>query len=95
MKQDEELTVVVFRKWKKSAHAYGDGVLALFPGEKWTAQGDYLCCSYEHVGQHGSADYVACISRTIPATPKEYKSLKQELEQRGYRLVVRKRWSAR
>jgi len=95
MKQDEEPTIVVFRKWKKSVHAYGDGILALFPEDRWSVNMSISCSSYEHVGQHGAANYVGCISRTVPATPGEYKPLKQELEQLGYRLVVRKRWSAR
>lgn len=95
MQKDEEPTVVVFRRWKPSEKAYGDGILALFPGDRWTENRSSLCSSYEHVGQHGAADYAGCISRTMPATPREYKPLKQELEQLGYRLVVRKRWSPR
>jgi len=50
-----------------------------------------LCQSYESIGQHGAADYMHCLSATKPATPKEYASLKKELESIGYNLKVMKR----
>jgi hypothetical protein len=76
--------IVVFRKWK----APFDGILALFSHVRHSG---HLCMSYEHVGQHGGADYTGCISVTRPATPEEYKDLKSELEQIGYNLQIRKR----
>lgn len=82
-----EKTVVIFRKWSKKE---GGGILALFPYD----QASYgLCSSYEHIGQHGSADLLGCIRRTSLAKPEEYASLKRELESKPYEysLVVNKR----
>lgn len=83
---DTEVTQVVFRKWRDG------GILALFPEHIWII-GTEMCASYEHVGQHGGADYRLCISRTTPALPEEYSALKKELESLGYNLKVIKRWS--
>lgn len=89
MTQDTDSTTVVFRFWKDHHKGgYGDGVLALFP--EVSHHGAY-CDSYEHVGQHGGADYDLCIAATRPATPAEYAALKAELEGRGYTLTVRQR----
>jgi hypothetical protein len=77
----EPETKVVFRKWPK-----GD-ILALFPEIPADIDG-YHCQSYEHIGQHGTADYALCIRKTRPAAPGEYADLKEELEGRGYRLDV-------
>jgi hypothetical protein len=81
-------TIVVFRIWKLKS-CLGD-CLALFPE---VYEGGGMCMAYEHVGQHGGADYSECIRRTRPATPKEYSSLKRELEGAPFRYVldVRKR----
>lgn len=78
-----ELTTVVFRTWRDVGT-----VLALFPYE---IEERGLCSSYEHVGQHGSADYQGCIARTRPSKPAEFASLKRELEGIGYKLSVRLR----
>lgn len=86
MKQDKHKTVVVFRVFKGKD---GD-VLALFPHEVGTMQAG-SCSSYQHVGQHGSADYRGCIMRTRPATETEAEPLKRELERIGYNLTVCKR----
>ncbi len=74
-------TNVIFRKWP-----CGD-VLALFPQVPADLNGA-LCASYEHVGQHGGADYYHCIAKTKPALPSEYATLKAELEKIGYCLNV-------
>lgn len=37
--------------------------------------------SYEHVGQHGEADYGLCLTRTRPATRSERAPLVRELQQ--------------
>lgn len=79
---DEEVTPVVFRKWLKSE---GGGILALFPTQE---EHNYLIGSYEHIGQHGSADYHLCMQRTTPTKPEEYADLKAELEGLGYKLKV-------
>jgi hypothetical protein len=47
--------------------------------------------SYEHVGQHGGANYAGVMCRTRPAKPSEYKDLQEELEERGYNLRIVKR----
>lgn len=85
---NEEETLVVFRKWR------GTGtVIALFPAIPTDLLGWY-CEAYEHVGQHGGADYHGVIRATTPATRYESTSLKRELTRIGYRLIVRKRASA-
>jgi len=85
---EQKPDVVIFRKWRNKPGT----VLALFPriaaGE--TRFGTQLCQSYEHVGQHGGAIYDHVIHMTRPATPAEYADLKEELEQRGYRLKIMK-----
>ena len=53
---------VVFRKWH--THGYGDGVIALFPD--WIVSFCGNVNSFEHVGQHGGADYAAIIRQTRP-----------------------------
>ena len=85
MKPDKDITAVIFRKWR---NLKGGGILALFPGVDEARE---LCSSYEHVGQHGIADYLHCIARTTPATPAEHAELKAELEGLGYNLRIMKR----
>jgi hypothetical protein len=82
-------TVVVFRKWKDS----GD-VIALFPEEPSDINGWY-CDAYEHVGQHGGADYFGGIRLTRPASAAESAALAEELTRIGYKLKSIKRASAR
>ena len=75
------MTRVIFRKWSN-----GD-VIALFPDID--AGGGY-CSSYEHIGQHGGADYALVVAATKPAT--EYADLLAELKGLGYDdLVIRQR----
>lgn len=81
-----QIKEVVFRKWKRS----GD-IIALFPHEEWIVPNKILVMSYEHIGQHGGADYSLVIKQTVPATEKEYAELKNELENIGYKLKVIKR----
>jgi hypothetical protein len=73
-------TPVIFRKWPESE---GGDVIAIFPTEVGTLD-PYTSSSYEHVGQHGSADPVGLIQRTKPAKPSEYADLLAELESIGY-----------
>ena len=54
--------LAIFRRWKDS----GD-VIALFPAIPADIDGRY-CLSYEHVGQHGAADFHGVVRRTLPAT---------------------------
>jgi hypothetical protein len=80
-----EKTVVVFRKWRKDG-----GILALFPE---VLNYGHFCGSYEHVGQHGGADYKGCIRATVPARPQEYAELARELRRIGYVLDIQNRAS--
>lgn len=86
MEEDIEETLVIFRKFRD----HGD-VIALFPEVPWDREG--RCSSYQHLGQHGGADYLGCIYLSTPATPYEYAALKRELVERGYKLRIRKRFN--
>lgn len=77
-----EKTIVIFRKFKHGGH-----IIALFPAELADYNGN--CSSYQHVGQHGPADYTHCIATSVPAKPTEYRALRQELENIGYKLDVK------
>jgi len=77
----DDPTVVVFRRWR----AFGQTVIALFPED--VDKG--FCSSYEHVGQHGAADYSGVVRKTTLATPEEYADLKRELESEPYNYVLR------
>jgi hypothetical protein len=71
---------VVFRKWRDTG-----GVIALFPELPADIHGLFCDC-YEHVGQHGGADYHGVVRQTVPATPEESAALSAELNRIGYRL---------
>lgn len=71
---------VLFRMWGKS-------VIALFPYIPSDPYGNF-CESYEHIGEHGGADYQSVMRKSRPATPKEYADLKVALERRGYDLEI-------
>jgi len=74
-----EVTKVKFRKFPE-----GD-VIALFPEEEADLRGN--CMSYMCIGQHGAAS-PELIEELTPATPAEYKAIKEELERIGYHLSV-------
>ena len=81
-------TIVIFRKWKGKD---GD-VIALFPDVKADFEGNIM--SYEHIGQHGAADYNHVVSKTRLATKKEFRPLLKELDDIGYKkseLEIRKK----
>lgn len=80
---------VVFRRWRD-----GGGVIALFPELPADTYG-HFCDSYEHVGQHGGADYHGVVRQTAPATSEEFADLADELTRTGYRLVPVRRASSR
>lgn len=82
-------TIVIFRRWRDCG-----SVIALFP-ELPTDRNGHFCDAYEHVGQHGGADYFGVMQATTPVSIKEAASLKRELIRIGYRLVIRKRASRR
>ena len=76
--------IVIFRR-----DASGE-CFALFPELPADANGHY-CTAYQHVGQHAAADYNLCITKSDPATTDEYADIYDELERRGYILIVRSR----
>jgi len=79
-------TKVQFRKWPE-----GD-VIALFLEEPGTPD-PATCSSYQHIGQHGSADPYLVRNVTRPARPHEYHALARELRRIGYKLRVVQRGS--
>jgi len=81
---------VVIRVWKGDP----DDVFALFPTDPADNYG-HFCTSYQHVGQHGSADYCHCIRNSRPATKAEARPLLIELRRIGYRPRVLKRAARR
>jgi hypothetical protein len=91
MKQDTHKTKVKFLMEKDlitdDITLIGD-VFAIFPEETRTgADRTKLTECYAHVGQHSEAceEY---INECTPATPEQYKDLKQELESLGYNLEI-------
>jgi len=78
---------VVFRKWKEN----GD-VIALFPELPADLYGEY-CDAYEHVGQHGGADFHGVVQHSTPCSPEESADLATELRRIGYVLRPRRRAS--
>ena len=91
MKKNQDMNeMVIFRKWKKAKYDVINGtIIALWPAVAADRNGN--CNSYEHVGQHGGADYQGVIAKTLPATPKEYADLLAELKQIGYNPIVIKK----
>ena len=83
----DETTPVVFRRWR----ACGD-IIALFPEIPTDIYG-LFCEAYEHVGQHGGADYYGGIQATKPVSDKDAASLAAELRRIGYSLTIIKRAS--
>ena len=94
--RNKEKTVVVFRRWtgQNVINDERDNIIALFPeiGTCASLQLSY-CQSYEHIGQHSSADFIYCVNVTRETTPEEYKELKTELESIGYDLDIRNEYS--
>jgi hypothetical protein len=73
-------TLVVFRRWKDTG-----SLIALFP-ELPSDLSSHFCVSYEHVGQHGGADFLGVLKATKPVTADESAPLAQELTRIGYKL---------
>lgn len=80
-------TAVVFRTWKGSHKE----TTALFPYqiERFGNYGHISCACFEHIDQHGSADYENVIRQTRPATAAEIAELSAELTRAPYRYVLR------
>jgi hypothetical protein len=81
--------VVVFRTWRDTGT-----VIALFPELPADIHGRY-CDAYEHVGQHGGADFHGVIRATTPVELEETTTLAEELTRIGYNLRPIKRASWR
>jgi len=88
MEKDNYKTDIIFRV-DNNRNFIGSPVFALFPHEVSTLNGLVNC--YQHVGQHSSAEYRHCIANSKPATPEEYKDLKEEMESIGYDINVVKK----
>jgi hypothetical protein len=76
---------VIFRKFKSD-----NSIIAFFPTEIMTSDYVNTCLSYEHIGQHGSAD-INYTKYTLPCTQVESKALYDELIELGYNLRTYKR----
>ena len=86
MEMDKEITKVIFRKW-----ANGD-IIALFIDQLYNDPRNLdSIMSYEHIGQHGEASFIAVLVQTDLAKPEEYAELQSELQSLGYNLQVCKR----
>ena len=72
--------IVVFRRWKDCG-----SIIALFPELPSDLYGQY-CDAYEHVGQHGGADYHGVVQHSMPCSIEESADLATELQRIGYRL---------
>lgn len=86
--QDTEETTVIFRKFKEDG-----SIIALFPDldyESGNANWGKVQ-SYQHVGQHGEADYAHVVTLTTPAQEHEYQDLADELTGIGYNLSIHAR----
>ena len=81
------MDTVIFRRWRES----GD-IIALFPEIPADIFGRY-CEAYEHIGQHGGADYWGVIQATTPVELHEAEDLAEELTRIGYNLRPIKRAS--
>lgn len=86
---NEPETLVILRHWRDT----GD-IIALFPELPSDRQG-YFCDAYEHVGQHGGADFHGVIQATKPVADVDAKDLIEELTRIGYKLKPIKRASRR
>lgn len=75
-----ETTLVAFRRWRDTG-----SIIALFPEIPSDING-YFCEAFEHVGQHGGADYHGVVQATRPATEEEAAGLTDELTKIGYNL---------
>ena len=91
METDKHKTKVIFRAW--NVGKFRGDVIALFPELPGT-RSPCSCMSYEHIGQHGAADYEHVIASTRPILfGHECRSLASELRGLGYNLDIVQRCS--
>lgn len=82
MKKDKFETIVIFRKFEE-----GD-IIALMPNDSWIdGGGEILITSYQHHGQHSGAS-AKLLKELNECSEEEYRDLKEELEDIGYRVKV-------
>jgi hypothetical protein len=87
VEKDTYITEVIFRK--DTTKDFKGTIFALMPYEIATRDG--MVTSYQHIGQHISAEYFGCILVSKPATESEYADLKREMEGLGYNLKTIKK----
>ena len=87
MEKDKYKTDVIFRVDTKLEPK--GTIFALMPHQCCDHEGHID--TYQHVGQHSTANYRYCVSISRLATPEEYKDLKEEMESLGYDLRVIKK----
>jgi hypothetical protein len=80
--------IVILRRWRGQYRS----IIALFPEMR---EGPGTINSYEHVGQHGEANYQSVLDRTDPVRfdDPEAATLLDELRMIGYRPLLRQRRS--
>lgn len=61
---------VVFRVWQNGYVA--NEVIVLWPAVDAGWPRGRFCQAYEHIGQHGAADYRGVVQQSRPAKPTEY-----------------------
>jgi hypothetical protein len=83
------IETVVFRRWKDT----GD-IIALFPEIPADLLGHY-CLSYEHICQHGAANFERVMRHSKDVSPVESAGLARELALLGYDLKPIRRVSHR
>ena len=86
---NEQETLVIFRRWRDTG-----GIIALFPELPSDYEGRF-CDAYEHVGQHGGADYHGVVAATKPVEPEDAADLAKELARIGYKIKPIRRASQR
>ena len=84
MTKDTNITEVLFRV--DTTKDFKGTIFALLPYEISDYKGSVT--SYQHIGQHNSADYNHCLKHSKSATNKEASELKIEMESIGYNLRV-------
>jgi hypothetical protein len=70
----EKSLPVIFRKYPDDGEVFA--LLPTLPGTSAPS----TCLSYQHVGQHGSAEIAHCTETTQAATAEEYADLLAELQ---------------
>ena len=84
------VTRVIYRTYPKAKDGSGGDVIALLL-DCAANLGRVVC--YQHVGQHGEAQYFHVMASTTPSTEAEIIPLRDELIRIGYAPIQRKRRS--